>query len=352
MKKQYSYILLIICFLVYSDVFSQNTSNKKESNAQLGLFDNQNILPIKLKYSNKVLKNETNDSTYIKSSISYENSDKIWKTLKVELRARGNFRRQKCYYIPVKISIKKKDHKNTLFNGHKKLKLIVPCLQQKDMNDNVIKEYIAYKLYRVISPYSFKTRLVEIELTETRGEKEKIHQIKGFLQEDDKKIAQKFNGKIIDRSIHPQEHEALNSIRTEFFQYMIGNTDFSNFVQHNSKLIFIDKEIYPIPYDFDMSGLVNTSYSGVSDAITKKSRITRVTQRVYRGFKRDLILIEQVRQDYISKKDEIMQLIEAQKPLFENIKEFESAKKYIQSFFEIIQDDKKYNKEVIKKLRG
>jgi len=352
MKKQICYVLLFICFLAFSDIHSQNTSNSNSKNQELDLFGYREILPLKLNYSNKVLKNDTNDSTYIKSKLSYKNHDNTWQTLNVDLRARGNFRRAKCYFVPVKISIKKKANKNTLFEGHKKLKLVVPCLLEKDRNDNVIKEYVAYKLYQLISPYSFKTRLADIELTEQKGKKEKVHFIKGFLQEDDKKIAEKFDGKIVDRSIHPLAQEEVNSIRVAFFQYLIGNTDFSNYQQHNSKLIYIDKEIYPVPYDFDMSGLVDTSYSQVSETISEKSSISRVTQRVYRGFKRDPILIEQVRQEYISKKNEMILIIDNHKYLFENEKEFVNAKNYILSFFEVIENDKLYNKEIIKRLRG
>jgi len=337
---------------VSSNIFSQDILDSSNSKQESELFINQEILPIKLNYSNRILKNDTNDSTYIKSQLSYKNSASTWQTLNVELRARGNFRRAKCYYMPVKISIKKKNYKNTVFDGHKKLKLVVPCMQEKDRNDNVIKEYLAYKLYERISPYSFKTRLVDIELTEPRGKKEKIHLIKGFLIEDDKKIAKKFDGKIVERSIHPLAQEALNSIRVEFFQYMIGNTDFSNFQQHNSKLIFIDKEIYPVPYDFDMSGLVDTSYSLVSETISEKSSISRVTQRVYRGFKRDLALIEQVRQEYISKKTKMIKIIENSKPMFENDKEFQNAKEFILSFFNTVENDEKFSKRILNKLRS
>ena len=352
MKKQISSLFLVISFLAFTDAFSQTISDSINNIQESELFKQQEILPLKLNYSNRVLRNDTNDSTYIKSKLFYKNQDGTWETLNVDLRARGNFRRAKCYFVPVKISIKKKDYKNTLFDDHKKLKLIVPCLLEKDRNDNVIKEHIAYKLYRLISPYSYKTRLVDIELVEQKGKKEKTHFIKGFLQEDDKKIAKKFDGKIVERSIHPLAQESLNSIRAEFFQYMIGNTDFSNFEQHNSKLIYIDKEIFPVPYDFDMSGLVNTSYSVVSEAISEKASISRVTQRVYRGFKRDPSLIEQVRQEYISKKSEMIKIIDNHESLFENNKEFESAKEYIQSFFDIIENDKEFNKKIIEKLRG
>jgi len=78
-----------------------------------------------------------------------------------------------------------------------------------------------------------------------------------------------------------------------------------------------------------------------------KISISRVTQRVYRGFKRDDILIEQVCQDYNSKKNEMMEIIDNHKLLFENEKEFENAKEFILSFFNILENDKEYNKRVI-----
>ena len=100
------------------------------------------------------------------------------------------------------------------------------------------------------------------------------------------------------------------------------------------------------------SGFVDTSYSQVSETISEKSSISRVTQRVYRGFKRDSLLIEQVRQEYISKKNDMIQTIDNHKYLFENEKEFVNAKDYLLSFFEVIENDKSYNKEIIKRLRG
>ena len=35
------------------------------------------------------------------------------------------------------------------------LKLVLPCLQQKEKNDNVIQELLGYKFYEVFSPYNF-----------------------------------------------------------------------------------------------------------------------------------------------------------------------------------------------------
>jgi len=353
MNKQIICILLVFVFFLPSHNHAQESSIPEQIEDSLDLFDDQKILPLRFNYSNKDLKRNTNDSTYIPSILSYQNDDEGWTSLNIDIRARGNFRREKCYFVPVKISIKKKHYKNTKFEGHKKLKLVVPCLLERDRNDNVVKEYMAYKIYETISPYHFRTRFTDIELSEPRGKKEKIHNIKGFLIEDDKKIAKKFDGKIVERSIHPLAQEELNSIRCEFFQFMIGNTDFSNLEQHNSKLIYIDKKIYPVPYDFDMSGLVNASYSVVSEAITSKSsNMTRVTQRMYRGFKRNLTLIEQVRQEYIQNKAKVFKIIDDLKPRFESEKEFEAAREFIQDFYNIIMNDNKYKSQIVEKLRS
>jgi hypothetical protein len=352
MNKQIIWFLLIFLINLPTTITAQSSAESESDKSDLGLFDEQSLLSVKFKYSNKELKKETNDSTYIASELSYQNDDGSWTSLNIDLRARGNFRRNNCYFVPIKISIKKKDYKDTKFDGHKKLKMVVPCLLQKDGNDNVLKEYLAYKFYEVISPYHFNTRLVNLELTEPRGRNEKLHNVKAFLVEDDKKIAKQFDGKVVERSIHPMAQEELNSIRCEFFQFMIGNTDFSNLEQHNATLLYVDKDIFPIPYDFDMSGLVNASYSTVSETLSSQTRMTSVTQRMYRGFKRSPELIEQVRQEYIGKRTEILQMIENLKPQFDNESEFENAKSFIQDFFNIIMNDSQFKSEILDNLRS
>ena len=127
--------------------------------------------------------------------------------------------------------------------GNKKLKLVLPCKNEKDLNDNIIKEYLAYKLYEIISPYHFQTRLVDIQFREVKGKKAKDFELKGFLIEDDKKVAKFHDGKVFERFIHPLAMDADTSVQNALFKFMIGNTDFSVAYQHNGKLLYIDKKI-------------------------------------------------------------------------------------------------------------
>ena len=337
MNKQ---IFFWVGLLIINSLFSQ-----VEQKSDL-LFNDQIPLKIKLSYSNDVIRSETDDTTYVKTNMSFWHDDK-WNDLEVSLRARGNFRRSKCYFPPIKMKIKKSKAEGTLFEGNKNLKLVVPCLLQKEKNDNIIQEFIAYKLYEKISPFHFQTRIVEIEFVEIKKRKTIMHQIKGFLIEDDKRVADRFEGKSFERYIHPKAMDDITSIQNSMFQFMIGNTDFSVAYQHNGKLLYANKKIYPLPYDFDLCGLVDASYAIVNSNLG----ISSVKERKYRGFKRDESLVQDVRDQFLSKKSQFLQIVNGQEPLFELASEFESTKTYLSSFFEILENDKQFSKVVIQNMR-
>ena len=248
-------LLIFIWLLACGPLLNaQEIAQATEQMATTPLFSEETPLPIKMRYSNKQMRKETNDSTYLESLLEYKDIDGSWKSLDVKLRARGNFRRENCFFPPVKIKIKKKKAKGTLFEGNKELKLVLPCLLNKHRNDYVLKELLAYKFYEVITPFHFKTRQVSLQLTDQKGGKEKQHEVMAFLIEDIDRVAERHNANKLKRAVHPLQQDNICSIQNDFFQYMIGNTDFSVAYQHNEKLIFVTgRKAIPIPYDFDMS---------------------------------------------------------------------------------------------------
>ena len=310
------------------------------------LFQEASPLEIQLSYSNKELRKDTNDSTYIDVEMKYKEGGE-WKILPVGLRARGNFRRAKCYFPPVKMKIKKSLAKGSLFEGNKKLKLVLPCMLESNNNDNIEQELLAYKLYEKISPYHFKTRKVKITMLEQKGKKIKEHTLDGFLIEDDKHVANRFEGKVFERYIHPLAMDADSSVKNAFFQFLIGNTDFSVAYQHNGKLLYIDKKIIPLPYDFDMAGLVDASYATVNTTLG----IEAVTDRVYRGFKRDEEVLQSVRAHFLNIKSDLKAVVSNAKADFDNEKEYASAASYIDSFYAILEDDASFSKKILESVR-
>ena len=324
-----------ILLLTSSLIIAQKTEDK--------FFSTNETLEAKISFTPKTLKKSTVDTIYFDTSFAYKIDD-TFQEMEIGIRARGNFRRSTCYYPPIKVDFKKKQTKGTVFEGHKKMKLVLPCLKQKDKNDNILKEFIVYKLFEMVYPYHFKTRRLSLEFTDlTKKKKPVVENLNAFLIEDDKKVAQFHNGKVFERFIPPLAMDADASVRNAMFQYMIGNTDFSTAYQHNNKLLYIDKLIIPLPYDFDMSGFINPSYAVVNETLN----IANIQQRKYRGFKRDEAIFYSVRDIFIEKKSDMLALIKSFESDFDNASEYEDAYSYIESFFDIIEDDKKFKDNVV-----
>ena len=337
MKNQgiFAFILLISFFV----------SAQKPIKSDL-LYKDQTPLSIKLNYSNKEVNAKTDDSAYIKTNMEFLHEEK-WSSIELRIRARGNFRRSECYFPPIKMKIKKDQYKETLFDGNKSMKLVLPCKLEPENNDNILQEFIAYKIYEQISPYHFKTRRVDIDFNEIRGKKTKNFKLKGFLIEDDKRVAKRHEGKVFERYIHPMTMQHLTSVQNAFFQYLLGNTDFSVAYQHNGKLLYVDKKIIPLPYDFDMTGWVNPSYATVNSTLG----ISSVQDRVYRGFKRDQEYFDQVREQFIDKKSQLMQIVSSFENEFSNPKEYENMFEFMEDFFEVLESDSNFEKAIVSKAR-
>lgn len=102
--------------LFFGNLFAQT---KYDQNLFL---ENHTDLSLKLKYSNKQVKRNTDKQNGIKTDLIYTFGSN-WDTIPISLRARGNFRRANCYFPPIKMYIGKNVAKGTPFKGQKNLKL-------------------------------------------------------------------------------------------------------------------------------------------------------------------------------------------------------------------------------------
>jgi len=312
------------------------------------LFQDEQPLSIRLSISLQDIKKNTSDSTYFPTMLYYKNIQSTWDSIPVGTRARGNFRRKHCFLPPMRIKIKKKDAKETLFAGTKSLKLVLPCQTTKGNDDLIMKEYICYKLYEPTTPYVFNTRLVDITLSDVGGKNIKTYQLKGFFIEDDDALAKRFHARVVEvEKLHPMLLQDTCSLRHDLFEYMIANTDFSTTFFHNMKIIQMKGGQYiPIAYDFDMSGFVNAPYATFNESID----IISVRERVYRGFCRDEKVAQYVRMEFINLEPKINEVINRYESYFDT-KQFAGIKKYMNEFFVIIKNDGAYREEIIRPCR-
>ena len=130
---------------------------------------------------------------------------------------------------------------------------------------------------------------------------------------------------------------------------MIGNTDFSPIAGpkgedccHNSTLLGNEGgPLYSIPYDFDMSGLVNAPYAKPDPRFS----IRRVTQRLYRGRCVNNDLLPSTLQHFRDKRPEIEALIENQQELTPTTRRL--ILKYVDSFYGTINNPKAVKRRIV-----
>jgi hypothetical protein len=347
-KKITSALCMVVFLLVFQSLTAQILAPPAPEKERVRLFDSDEPLAINFSVSIKDLRANTNDSVYMDQEIQVQNPDGGWETLPFELRTRGNFRLDRCYYPPMRIRMSKDDAKGTFFQGNRKLKLVLPCSKSKSGDSYVAKEYLAYKMNELISEYHFKSRLVNVTFVNLDDRKQEPVELLGFVIEDDEDAAQRFDGEILDgRKITPQIMADTATVLHDFFQMMIGNTDWSGLYQHNQKVMKLDaKTVIPFAYDFDMTGLVNPPYAQVNSNIS----ISKVTERLYRGFCRDESVFQYARKVFLEKENAIMGLVETYKPYYSEA-EAKAMKSFLGDFFSILKSDKVFQDQIVESCR-
>ena len=239
---------------------------------------------IKLTANFKAVQGDRNPSSTktFPATLEYTNDDGSPGVAEVALRTRGHMRRmfQTCDVAPLRVEFPKEQVKHSVFDGQKALKLGTHCREGvKDFEQYVLREYSAYRIGNLLTPKSFRARLAKVTYVDAVSKKASPPRY-GLFIEDDEDVAKRLGGRLT------ADRDALSGFSKDdftlfaMFEYLIGNNDVSIWTQHNVSLVqFPDGSAYPVPYDFDYSGLVDTTYAIPPAAL----KISSVRDRVYRG---------------------------------------------------------------------
>jgi len=245
------------------------------------LFDSDEILGITFSGNIRAVLNDRGDNPqYHPLTLSYSGKDSSEISFSVNVKTRGHFRkdRSNCNYPPLMLNFEQsKQTTGSLFYGQGKLKLVMPC----SSDDYVVKEWLVYKLYNLMTPKSFRARLVRVTMNDES--KKKKASFYGILLEDEKQMAQRNHLIAVEKNLlRPQNTETDAFLSMAVFEYMIGNTDWSVQYLQNIKLLATNESAIPttVPYDFDHSGMVNAPYAHPAEELQMRS----VQERRYRGY--------------------------------------------------------------------
>jgi hypothetical protein len=325
--------------------------------ARQPLFESDEILSIRLEAPiSTLLRQENEGEEWLPGSLHLKAADGKEQVFEMGVRVRGNFRRTSgsCSFPPFWINLKKSQVEGTVFENQDRLKVVAHCVEKASYHRYVHREYLAYKTFNLITEAGFRVRLAEIEYFDTDGRRKPATH-PAFLIEHEDGLADRLGGKVFEgKVVLPEFFDPAALVRANLFEFLIGNTDFSFEVGpdeccHNSKAIVVEHRnggYLPVPYDFDLSGIVNAPYARPHSSFD----IDDVTDRLYRGIQCPPEVMHEAVRLYQDRREAILNLWRNTNLLSERDRHNSVA--FIEEFFEVLDSDKAFTREIGKKARS
>lgn len=256
------------------------------------------------------------EEAYFPAKLSFQNRAGTDQTFFIKIEQRGKFRRRVCDFPPLRLKFKKDDLRAVgLQPEFNKLKLVTHCLDDKTLSrDNILKEFLAYRLYNEITDQSFRAKLIELVYIDTGAGGAKTKRW-GILLEATDEVGARVQGTECEdcRGLSFARIDPAMGLRVQLYQYFVGNSDWSLNMLRNVKVYQREGGQSPIivPYDFDFSGLVNAPYAVPNPDFS----LTSLQERVFLGKVAD---VEELKLQYevlVAKRDELEALVKSQKGL-------------------------------------
>jgi hypothetical protein len=317
---------------------AEMTQRKADAEA-LPLFNGTDLLDVTLATDFKALNKDRNPESTRRypGELRLRGDNAVEVKLPVQVSARGHVRRmaRTCDYVPIRVEFTKGTTKGTIFARQEALKLVVQCVRGGNYEQYIFKEYLAYRMFNVVTHRSFRARLAKVTyLDHASGEPNGTRY--AMFVEDESDVAKRMEGRTVTLPrLKFTDVDTDTLMPAMMFEYMIGNTDFSIYALHNVKLVQRpDKSIHPVPYDFDFSGLVSAPYA----APDRNLMLTSVRDRMYRGPCRPQPLIDPYVANFVAKRDVIRALTDDIPLMTKTSKD--DVRSYVDSFYSSIKNAK------------
>lgn len=335
MKKKIFFqvsIVILLFSLFRTGCLLAQSANADSLTKSFRLFEDDKIVEISLQFDLTAYFRTKPQDSYLDANLTINSGQKDSVSRDIKLKTRGIFRNKYCTFAPIELNIKNAKFGYSDLNKISKLKLVPQCSAGKDKEDYVLREYLAYKLFNVMTDTSFRVRLLSINYIDSQKKRKPIHQY-GFFIEPTEMLAKRTNcSQVKVLTINQKSIVARIMDRVALFNFMIGNYDWSVPGQHN---IAVLKSNNPdpyglgiaIPHDFDWTGLVNPTYAVPTEEIGTEN----VRERIFFGICRSKEVYNMELDQFLLKKDEFYSVINEFPYLNERVKKDITG--YLDGFF-------------------
>ena len=326
--------------------------------AEAPLFASDTVmkLTIPLDFSELCRPRETEGCEFAPAALIYRDATGRNLSMPIEVKIRGGWRSlsRNCSVPLLWVRFDEEATVGTPFEGQSLLPLTTHCgkgvsvealsrgTSLSDYEQFLLREFLALRIYTQLTDHSLRTRLVRIAYSEPgRLGRADLHF--AFFTEHFDSMAKRTDSERLERgSFEADRLDAQSAARVALFQFMIGNTDWSIVRERNMVLLRNGAgQQLPVPYDFDMSGLVDADYAGPAPGLP----IDRVRERYFLGLCQPgtdweaTFKLFQARQDVIlNLGDRLPGFSRASRRLTRN---------YLESFFDILGSADKRDQEIL-----
>lgn len=309
------------------------------------LFSSEEPLHLTLKFDVKALRKARRKDIYHDAEMTNVVSDDFQITDSVRVKPRGIMRRDYCTLPPIWLNIRHAGIKADSLKDVVRMKLVVRCRPASQFEHYILREYLVYKIYNIITPLSYRVRLVKLTIIDT-GKDNEVSEDWAFLVEPDQIMTLRLGAKMIKSDVLSMARvnpEVMD--RLALCQYMIGCVDYSITGRHNVKIMALNSAdppgFLPIPYDFDYAGLVDTHYAVPHETVP----ISTVRERYYLGLCRSKEVYEKTIEELAQYEDEIINYIKD----FEYLDDKEKVEmiEYLNDYFEESKESWFINRRIL-----
>jgi hypothetical protein len=274
-----------------------------------GMFQDEDILDVTLRFDMTTYLRKKPKDDFLKAEMTIVRGQTDTLKRDIRLKTRGEFRNSYCSLAPIELNFKKVSFGYSDLDSIKKIKLVNQCSWGNASESYILREYLVYKMFSVLTDSSYKVRLLRITMIDSEKGRKPITQY-GFFIEPDDRLAKRLNlvelktARLTQKYIFPDVMD-----RISIFNYMIGNYDWSVPGPHNIRIFkayMTNTQLgVAIPYDFDWTGVVNASYALPAENVGTET----VRERLFLGICRSEDVFRARLNDFARHKDDFYKII-------------------------------------------
>lgn len=249
-------------------------------------YDDETPVTLELRANLGVLRRDKQDGApWRPATLTYPGKDGPV-TTPIRARTRGIWRLKNCQFPPLRLDLARKQFRGTVLEGVNRPKLVSVCRDDATSDQYLLQELQLYRIYRLLTPIGHRARLARVTYSDSANGRAFMTRW-AILLEEEQAMADRLGMAVVEqKGAKADDLHYETSAIMGLFQYLIANVDWSIGGLHNGELL-VPKNPgdstgfahFPVPFDFDYSGAVNTSYAVPPPSL----RMRTVRERLFRG---------------------------------------------------------------------